>query len=1120
MIFYAAFRTQRLTCSKKTKLLRIMRLTAIMLLLATLSTSAAGYSQRITLNEKNVSIEKIFTTVEAQTDYVFFYDVSLLNRAKKVTITAKNISVEDLLTICFKDQPLTYSVLDKTIVIKSKKEVEKEPIAKEIVSIPLIDISGIVTDENGMPLTGASVVVKGLNKGTSTDKNGYFSLSQLNENDVLLVSYVGYENSTVLINGSRSITIQLKQSLSILNETVIVGYGTTTKRKSTGSIGSITSKEIAKQPIGNPLATLPGRISGTLVAQNNGLPGSAVQIQIRGQGTLSSGGIPLYVIDGVPFTNFNGGSPATDNLNAFGTSGANGGLSPFNLINPADIDRIDILKDADATAIYGSRAANGVVLITTKRGVAGKIKLDVNVSTGVNEVSHFIPMLNLKEYLQMRREAFVNDAITPTTANAPDLLVWDTTKSTDWQKFLYGGTGRITDVQATLSGGGGGTRFLFNTSYRKESTVFPGSNAANRFSTRLNIDQTSNDKKFNLSVNANYTRDNTDILTSDLASSYNLPPNLPLYDTTGKLFWSTQFTNPLGSLLKRYDGVTSNLIGSALVRYSPVKGLNIKGNFGYTITNLDQHTTNPASSQNPANNPTSSAVFAYNKASNYIIEPTIDYSTDISKGKLTVLAGASWQKNTSNSTNLNGANYTNEALLGALSAAGTVTASFVNIVAYKYAAAFGRVTYNWKEKYILNSTFRRDGSSRFGSNNRFGNFGSVSGTWIFTEESFLQSKINFLSFGKLRASYGVTGNDQISNYIYLPLYTSTTAYLTLPTIYPQTLPNADIQWETTKKLEFAMDLGFLKDRILFTANYYRNRSSNLITFTRVPLQSGYNSQTANLPALVQNSGLELELNSTNIKLKNFEWKTGFNITLPNNKLIDFPGLANTFSATSYIIGQPINFTRVYNFLGVNPANGQAQYEDIDKDGQVTFANDRAVAPVGTLYYGGLSNSLRLKNWELDLFWQFNHRNGTTNIFSSPVGSLRNQNTSVLNRWRVVGDVTSIPGASTTTAQAAGTIGQSWSNYTSSSAVWGNASYWKLRSANVSYTLPILLVKKAGITSCRLFAQAQNLFIIAKNKYILDTETQVQGGPSGLGTGTIGQLVPPLRTFVFGINCSF
>jgi TonB-linked SusC/RagA family outer membrane protein len=980
-----------------------------------------------------------------------------------------------------------------------------------------IDISGRVTDEAGNPVQSVSIAIAGSSLGTTTNAQGAYTLRSAPENGRLVFSYIGYQSVTVAINGRRVINQVLKAADNNLDETVVIGYGTTTRRRSTGSVSSITAEVIGSQPVSNPLAALPGRMPGVLVQQNNGVPGSTVQIQIRGQNSLSQGGIPLYVIDGVPFTNFNGGIPANDNLNAFGVSGASGGISPFGLINPADIERIDVLKDADATSIYGSRGANGVILITTKKGKAGKTKLDMNVYTGATSVNHFIPVLNLQQYLRLRREAFANDGVAPNTATAPDLLVWDTTKSTDFQKMFMGGTGHTTDAQATLSGGTETTRFLFNSSYRRETTIYPTDDANRRVSARLNVEHNSQDKKFNASFNVNYAYDNTRLNTSDLASVYNLPPNLPLTDpTTGKLFFATGFTNPMTTLMKKYLGNTTNFIGNAALRYTIIPGLNAKINLGYTASDLNNRTTNPASSNNPANNPTSSAQFSYNKASNYIVEPTAEYMVRIGEGKFTALAGASWQHNTSNSKLFNGTNYSNEALLGSLTAAGTVTVSYDNIVEYKYAAAFGRLNYDWAGKYIVNLNFRRDGSSRFGPNNRFGNFASAGASWIFSEESFVREGLPFLSFGKLRGSFGTTGNDQISNYTYLDLYANATAYLGSAAIVPLVLANPSIQWETTRKAEIALELGFLKDRIYLTTNYYRNRSDNQLSYLSFPYQSGYNSLLANLPALIDNSGLEIDVTSGNIKGKDFNWTTSFNITLPKNKLIDFPGLANTFSSASYIIGKPINFSRLYHYTGVDPTSGRATYEDIDKDGVIT-TNDRYIGKIGTPYYGGLRNTFNYKGLQLDIFFQYNHRFGNNNVLSTRPGALVNQNTSVLNHWQQSAQNTLFPGASAT---AGSPIANSYNQFSSSDALYGDASYIKFRSANLGYTIPTRYTSKIKMTNCRVFVEGQNLFTWAKNKNIFDTETQIQGGPSGLGTGTIGQLTPPLRTIVFGINVSF
>jgi hypothetical protein len=433
------------------------------------------------------------------------------------------------------------------------------------------------------------------------------------------------------------------------------------------------------------------------------------------------------------------------------------------------------------------------------------------------------------------------------------------------------------------------------------------------------------------------------------------------------------------------------------------------------------------------------------------------------------------------------------------------------------------VNYDWNEKYLFNGTFRRDGSSRFGPKNRFGNFGAIGLGWVFGKEDFVQDKLPFLSFGKLRASYGTTGNDQISNYMYLPLYSPAIAYLNNPSMNIGTLPNEYIKWETTKKMEFALDLGFLRDRILFTGNYFRNRSGDQITDVILSTQVGYNSYKANLPALIQNTGLELELNTTNIATENFTWKTSTNFTFYKNKLVEFPGIENTFYASSFLVGEPLNLTRLYHYQGVDETTGRATYEDRNGDGVIN-GDDRYVADLGTPFYGGFNNTFSYKGFELGVFLQFNHRFGVTKILNTRPGAMVNQNEYWLGRWSPSNPNTDIPGAITpsspTSTPAGNALNNSYNLYSSSDAVYGDASYIKLRSINLSYNLPKNWTSRFKMSNCSVFMQGQNLFTWAKNKYVLDTETTVQGGPSGLGTGTIAQVLPPLRTIVFGFNCQF
>ncbi|TCR11929.1 TonB-linked SusC/RagA family outer membrane protein [Sphingobacterium sp. JUb78] len=1114
--------------SKFTKLRKESRLALLLVCLSTMHDSGYAYSQteKIDISIQNGKLEDVFDAINNKSKYKMFFSKAVLPNAT-VNIIKKQISINEILSKSLTGTNLTWEQLDNNIIAVKEKPQDQ------------LHLSGQVLNENSNPLAGVSVIIKNWQKAeyrdmqnsTATDANGHWGLRVPSADAVIIFSFIGYE--TVEISAKQLLAnvspIRLKPAEGSLEEVVVIGYGTTTRRLNTGSVASITAKDIASQPVSNPLAALAGRMSGVLIAQNNGVPGGGVQIQIRNQASLSgttSGSIPLYVIDGVPFTNFNGGQPATDNLNSFGISGSSGGLSPFSMVNPADIERIDVLKDADATAIYGSRGANGVVLITTKKGTAGRTRIGVNFNTGFTEVNRFIPMMNLQEYLTLRKEAFANDGTTPTAANAPDLLLWDQNKGTDWQKMLIGNKGHITDVQANMSGGNESTRFFFNSGYRRESTVFYGESKNSRFTSRLNLDHSSADKKFNAALSVSYANDNSDMPSSDVTSLYNLPPNYPIYGDNGKYYWlpsSAGINNPIAILERKYIGNTNNLISNANLSYKIIPGLTAKANFGYTITQLNQNNQTPISSlNNTQQNPLGTSSFANTKAENWIIEPTLDYVKTIGEGKLTALVGTSFQQNSSRSQTTNGSNYSNDALLGSLGGAGVFTASN-NLVYYKYNAVFGKVNYDWKEKYLFNGTFRRDASSRFGPKNRFGNFGAIGLGWVFSKENFVQDNIQFLSFGKLRASYGTTGNDQIPNYMYLPLYSTSSAYLNNPSMNIGTLPNEYIKWETTKKMEFALDLGFLRDRILFTGNFFRNRSSDQITDLTLSTQVGYNSYKANLPALIQNTGLELELSSTNITNENFTWKTSTNFTFYRNKLKEFPGIENTFYANSFIVGEPLNLIRLYQYQGVDAATGKATYGDLNGDGVIS-PDDRYVADLGTPFYGGFNNTFSYKGIELGVFFQFNHRFGVTKMLNTRPGAMVNQNDYWLDRWSPTNPNSNIPGAIIpslpSSSPAGAALSTSYNQYTSSDAVYGDASYIKLRSVNLSYNLPKSWTSRFKMSNCSIFMQGQNLFTWAKNKYVLDTETTVQGGPTGLGTGTIGQVLPPLRTIVFGFNCQF
>lgn len=1068
-------------------------------------------STTITFEVHNESLKASIEKLQRQSGISIFYSSFLLKTDRKIDLPKAVRTVAQTLELLLQGTNLSYMEKGGKVILQEKKQ----PLPS-LTPVYAADrrLSGMVTDEQGNPVPGVTVRLKNNRRHTATDQNGHYSI-EATDTDIILFSYIGYTTQEIPVGDKTNLVVRLKPAHSNLNEVQVIGYGTTTKRSNTGAVSSITAQEISHQTVTNPLTALQGRIAGMQITQDNGLPGGGIRVQIRGLNTASAGFIPLYVVDGVPFTLFNGGVPTSDALNSYGISGASGSISPFSMINPEDIERIDVLKDADATAIYGSRGSNGVVLITTKKGSQRKTQLNMNLYHSLGTVNHYIPMMNTQEYLQMRKDAFANSGATPTTVNAKDLMVWDQNAYTDWQKWALGGTAHTTNATATISGGNAQNSFLFSSTYRKEGTVFPGDFSTNNYSGRLNASHSSMNGKFNISFSGNYAYMGSNMPVVDISNIFNLPPNFPLYNSDGKLNWDIG-TNPMAYLMQNYNGQTYNFLTNLNLGYKITKDLTLKANLGYSLTRLKQTNAIPARSVNSTRTTDNKLNFADNQNGNYIVEPFAEYNKIISKGKLLAVVGATFQQNKSDGISLAGSNYSNESLLNSISSAGTVMVVSNNYSLYKYSAVFGRLNYNWQEKYILDGTFRRDGSSRFGPSHRFGNFGAIGVAWIFTQENFMQS-LPVLSFGKLRASYGVTGNDQIANYQYNALYGTGSSfynYLGSSILVPSTIANPTLHWENTRKTDIALELGFFKDRVLLKTDFYNNRSTDLLMNIAVAGQTGITSYTGNLPAIVQNRGWEFELNTTNITTRDFRWTTAFNLTLNKNKLKSFPNLESSTYASSYVIGYPIDLVKRYHFQGVDPSTGLPLIQDQDKDGSISYTTDMIPMKTGTPYYGGLTNSLTYKGFNLDFTFQFNHRYGNVNntltSVYSPYGSgYTNQSKAILDRWKQPGDNAPFPAAATMNNNA-------YSYLASSDYNWGDASFIKFKTLSLTYTLPGDWLKQARISSAAVYARAQNLFTWAKQKYTLDPETTVPGTGSNLGTGQYIAF-PQLRTIAVGLN---
>jgi len=962
------------------------------------------------------------------------------------------------------------------------------------------DISGTVTNTNGEPLLGVTVIVKNKQYGTTTNSSGIFNINA-NNKDTLVFSFIGFKTKEMSINGRNSVEITLEDDIASLNEVEInAGYYTVTERERTGNISRVTASEIENQPVDNPLAALQGRMAGVEVQQPSGVSGLATSIQIRGRNSLRlEGNYPLFIVDGVPVNS----SP----ISSIGPFSSNTGIDPLNTLNLSNIESIEVLKDADATAIYGSRGANGVVLITTKTGnkYGEQTGLEARFYSGVSNVSNKMKLMNTSQYLSVRREAFENDGMEPTDFNAPDLTVWDQNRFTDWQDVLMGETATINNLNLSLSGGNENTTFLLGGSYQVRGDVFPGDFGYKKLTSNFNLRHTSRDEKFNLNFSANYGIDDNQLFfgTNFVQMALTLPPNAPkLYNEDGSLNWADgSWSNPLSGLYRPQDIETNNLLANLSLSYKILNGLAAKVSLGYSNLESTEVTRNLINSYNPDTwdriNLISYHSFLNRKS--WIVEPQISYSRSFEKLNITSLLGATLQENVNNQLATVGTGYRDDSVAGNLEAADEVRIDNDRNINYKYAALFGRVGLNWAEKYFLNFTGRRDGSSRFGSNKRFAEFWAIGSAWIFSEESFFKKNLSFISFGKLRGSYGTSGSDQIPDYGYLDSYETTAGPGGL---YPTRIFNPDFSWEINKKLEVGLQLGLFKNRVNLETSWYRNRSSNQLIGYPLPATTGFSSVLANLPATIENTGLELSLSTTNFQSQNFSWRTSLNFTVPKNKLVEFDDLELTSYRNTYRIGEPLDISLLYQYDGINPDTGQYQVADANGDGRLDF-NDRVVeARLGREYYGGLQNDFKIKNFSLSFLLEYVKQQRPSYLaeLSLAPGRFGNNSIQLLNSWRQEGDNTNIQQLS----QGIPSL-LAYFNAVNSDLVIADASFLRMKTLTLNYQFTPGILENVGVRNCNLFVNAQNLFTIS-NYLGLD--------PQG------GKIVPPLRTVTTGLQLNF
>lgn len=1013
-----------------------------------------------------------------------------------LTNVMKNFSANNGLRVLF------YSLILASFPISALARAHASPSGKAVFQQV---ITGTVSDARG-PLPGASVLVKGTTRSAVSDLEGKFSITA-SPDDILIFSFTGFKNVEIVVGTQRTLNITMQENSTNLEElTINAGYYNVKQKEATGSIARITAKDIETQPVTNVLATMQGRMAGVNVTQTSGVPGGGFNIQIRSRNSLrADGNAPLYIIDGMPY--YADGYGSSNSGLILPGSGSN----PLNSINPSDIKSIEVLKDADATSIYGSRGANGVVLITTKKGKAGKTVFTADSYTGFGAITRKADLMKTEQYLQMRRQAFANDGFSEYPDYAYDVNgTWDQSRYTDWQEELIGGTSVINNLQSTISGGSEDTQFLLSNTLYKETTVFPGDFDFRKVAFNFSLNHSSTDKRFVMALSTNYVTNRNNLPASDLTSkALTLAPNAPaLYDGDGNLNWeNSTWGNPVAVLKEPYKATNKALVANVSLRYELLKDLELKAALGYNDNRFKESRTTPSTIYDPAyglGSEVSNLSRSTVAASSWNFEPQVSYKYTHGQGKLQVLAGMTFLERVSEQEGLYAQGFASNNFIENPSMAAFLKALPSNDVTYRYNAVFGRINYDWNGKYIVNLTGRRDGSSRFGPGKRFANFGAVGAAWIFSKEDWFSKSLPGISFGKLRASYGSTGNDQIGDYQYLNLYNASGySYDNLPGIQPTRLFNANFSWESNKKLEAAIDFGLLHDRIFLTTAWYRNRSSNQLVGIPQPGSTGFTSIQSNLDAVVQNTGWEFELRLVPFERKDLGWQVNLNLSIPKTELISFPGLETSTYAQQYVIGEPLDIIKAYHYEGVDPQTGIFRFKDYNGDGMITSDSDRqAVVRRSPQYFAGLQNSLRYQNWSLDFLFQYVKQTGTKGEYLGMLpGTVSNQPAEDGLVWSQPGDHATVQQYTTGFNSEATTA---FYRYIGSDGVFTDASYLRLKNLSISYTLPDSF---AGRVKCRLYAQGQNLLTITGYKGA-DPDTQFSG------------YLPPLRIMSMGVQLTF
>lgn len=1086
------------------KLWKIMKLTIGLLLGFMMTVSANTYSQntRLDINLQNTTIKGLFGYIEQNSEFVFLYRSEDFNTSKKVSLDVKGGTINEILDQALKDEKVVYDVYERQIVIQKAGEspVNAEQPQKK-------DISGKVSDSKGEPIPGATVLVKGTTTGITTDFDGKFKLSIPTDAKTLVFSFVGMKTQEVAVAGKTNFTIALEDETIALDEIVAVGYGVQRKSDLTGASSRVSEKDMNKSIASSPVEMVQGRVPGVNVTQNNGEPGGGMTVRVRGSNSIRSGQEPLYVVDGIPLDNSNltptGGTAAG--------YGSGGNKNPLSFINTEDIETIDILKDASSTAIYGARGANGVVLITTKKGKKGEGIITFDSYVGTSTIREKMNVLSASQFRSYAR------------ADGTKLL--DLGASTDWQNNVFR-TAITQNYALGLSGGGENNTYNASFGYLDQEGIVYNS-GIKKLNGSLKVTQKAFNNRLLLTASlvaskqedsrvpiseANGSGYEGDLIITALKSN----PTFPIFNTDGTYYQHSLDQRNAVAMMNLVDDKVNTLrvLANASAEFEIIKGLKYKLNVGMDRANVERRVNQNKqltylSTKGEAN---INGIIA----NNMLIENYITYLTKIGQDhSFNFLLGHSYQdfNGSSNNTNVKGfvvegIKYTDNLQYGNFSAA------VVSSAAYKreLQSYFGRVNYSLKDKYLMTFTMRRDGSSKFGANNKYGNFPSAALAWRIQDEDFMKN-VKIFSNLKVRLGWGITGNQEIPDKVSLmavgtqPDANFFSNGALLPGITFKRTPNPDIKWESTEQINVGLDFGFLKNRLTGTFDLFRKTTTDVLLEIPSKAPAPTATQWQNVPGLkIKNNGIEFGVTGVMVSTSDINWEATFNVANIKNNVTGLP----TPISTALAAGQGLSGTYVQRIANDQPigsfygmvfegfdASGVSKYK-MDSNGVAVQEFLGSALPDMTF---SLSSTLKFKKFDFSMFWYGTQGN---KVYNNTANALFVKGT--------------LDKSSNVRADIASSVESPGNSNAFSSRFIEDGSFIRLANLTLGYTINTKSIK--WISKLRVYATGNNLLVMTKYKGF---DPEINSDASSNGVPSLGvdySSFPKSRTFTFGVNLQF